>query len=91
MLNLHQAALESPRELIDHLKQLLLDSLEYISDIVLPIAECLGHHSVLSQRRHAIAANRTEIVQVLLVAIIDVVDLFLVDKALDALVDLLLV
>ena len=69
----------------------MLDSLQDVPDVIFPVAQCGRHDLVLGERRHTVAPNRLEVIQVLLVAIVNVVNLILIDETLDALVDLILV
>lgn len=68
-----------------------MDAPQYVPDVVLPLLDDVLHGGVLAQGPPPIALNRPELLKLLFVAVVDVVDLFFVDKTLDALVHLLFV
>ena len=91
MLNLADLLDEFAREDVDEVDHLLPHSHQHVADIVLPVHDHVSHLFVLLQDALCMLHNLLELFKRRLVALIDEVNLLLVDEALDASIDLLLV
>ena len=73
--------------MLDHL---CANSEEHVSDILLPLSHHGRHRNVFAHHFLCHLFNLFETIKLAFVAVVDKVDLFLVDQALDALVNPLL-